>query len=235
MKNNIHEKEISIESTHIMLKSDLNTDIEKIIKIQRQIITDQINKNPSFTGYNATEIITQPRILELMTKAGKIAEIGPMSSVAGSISQVCLEHMMTKDTKFTIIENGGDIALKTEKNIVLGVYAGNSIFSNQIGLKVKAKKNGYGICTSSGTVGPSKSFGKTDATIVFSKSASISDSLATRIGNYGIGNDDDEIVQNALEKAEDYTEYFDGVIVIKGEQLAKIGHIPKIVGIKEKI
>ena len=96
-------------------------------------------------------------------------------------------------------------------------------------LKIKAKKEGYGICTSSGTVGPSKSFGKTDATIVLGKEASICDSLATKIANYGNGEDDEEIVNNSLEKAEEYIEYCDGILVIKGEYLAKIGHIPKIV------
>ena len=44
--------------------------------------------------------------------------------------------------------------------------------------------------------------------------------------------DDEEIVNNALEKAEDYAEFFDGVIVIKGDYLAKVGKIPKIVKIE---
>lgn len=232
MRNKIYQKEISIGSTHIMLKTDTQHDIENIILQQRQIIQDTINKNPKFKGYKPTEIIKKPRILELMTCAGQIAETGPMAAVAGSISQVCLEELMKHDTKFTIIENGGDIALKTDKKITLGVYAGESIFTNNIGLKLGKYKQGYGICTSSGTVGPSESFGKTDATIVFSKNASISDSLATQIANYGRGETDEEIVENSLEKAEQYEEYYDGVIVIKGEYLAKIGKIPQIVNIE---
>lgn len=229
MKNRLYHEEISIDSTHIMLKTDIRTDIKEFIKKQRQIIDEEIKRNPQFNGYNPITLIEEPRILELMTTAAKIAEIGPMSAVAGSISQICLEHLIRMGTKHSIIENGGDIALKTRESIILGIYAGKNVFTNNIGLKLKAKKNGYGICTSSGTVGPSESFGKTDATIVFSKTANIADSLATRIANYGNGKSDDEIVQNALEKAEEYREFYDGVIVIKGEYLAKTGHIPKIV------
>lgn len=228
----MYEKEINIDSTHLLLKSDVNVNIEDFIVKQRKIIQEQINKNPSFNGYEKIDLIDAPRILKLMTKAGNIAQIGPMSAVAGSISQVCLEYLEKFDTKNSLLENGGDIALKSDKKIIMGIYAGTSIFTNNIALELKAKKNGYGICTSSGTVGPSKSFGQTDATIVLGKQASVCDSLATKIGNYGNGDDDEEIVNNSLEKAEDYLEYCEGVIVIKGEYLAKVGHIPKILQIE---
>ena len=232
MKKQYFTKEISIDSTHILLKTDIHVNLEEFIIKQRSTIQKELNKNPEFGGYSSVPLNTKSRILELMTNAGNITGIGPMSSVAGSISQVCLEYLEQYDTKYTIVENGGDIALKTNENVTLGVYAGKSSFTNSIGLKVKAKKDAYGICTSSGTVGPSKSFGKTDATIVLSRQASISDSLATLIGNYGNGENDEQIVNNALEKAEEYKEFFDGVIVIKGDYLAKIGKIPKIVKIE---
>lgn len=229
----IYEKEISIDSTHLLLKSDVNVNIEDFIIKQRRIIQEQINRNPLFNGYEKTDLINSHRILELMTTAGNIAEIGPMSAVAGSISQICLEYLEKFGTKYSILENGGDIALKSDEKVIMGIYAGNSIFTNRIALELKAKKEGYGICTSSGTVGPSKSFGLTDATIVLGKQASICDSLATKIANHGNGNDDEEIVNNSLEKADDYLEFCDGVIVIKGEYLAKVGHIPKILQIEE--
>lgn len=232
MRKKYFTREISVDSTHILLKTDINTNLEEFIIKQRSIIQNEINKNPLFNGYESVPINNKSRILELMTKASDITGIGPMSAVAGSVSQACLEYLEEYDTKYTIIENGGDIALKTNKHVTLGVYAGESPFTNSIGLKVKAKTEGYGICTSSGTVGPSKSFGKTDATIVLANQASTSDSLATLIGNYGNGEDDEEIVNNALEKAEEYSEFFDGVIVIKGEYLAKVGKIPKIVKIE---
>ncbi|RAP51737.1 MAG: hypothetical protein BZ138_04405 [Methanosphaera sp. rholeuAM270] len=231
MKTGLYEREISIESTHLHLQSDLSLDIDDFIRTQRTIISNEIIRNPDFKGYEPVDLMDSPRILKLMTNAGQIAEIGPMSSVAGSISQVCMEYLVEHNSQYSVLENGGDIALRTDRKIILGVYAGESVFTDEIALKLKAKRDGYGICTSSGSVGPSKSFGKTDATIVFSKTASIADSLATRIANYGNGHNDDEIVNASLEKAEEYREHFDGVIVIKGEYMAKIGHIPKIISV----
>ncbi|MGZ3604978.1 MAG: UPF0280 family protein, partial [Thermodesulfobacteriota bacterium] len=38
-------------------------------------------------------------------------------------------------------------------------------------------------CTSSGTVGPSLSFGKADAVCILSKSAALADAAATAVGN----------------------------------------------------
>ena len=213
MNSKIIEKEINIESTHLLLKTDINANLEEFIAKQRTIIQNEINRNPQFNGYRKVPQIEKPRILNLMTKASNISGIEKF------------------DTRYSIIENGGDIALKTNKEAILAIYAGKSPFSNNIGLKLKPQKDSYGVCTSSGTVGPSKSFGKTDATIVLGKEASITDSLATQIGNYGNGEDDEEIVNNALEKAEEYSSYYDGVIVIKGEYLAKVGHIPRIVRI----
>ncbi len=231
----INQERIDIESTHILLKTDIiEHDIKPIIKKQRQIIKDEIRNNPHFIGFDPIEEINSEEILEIMTRAAIISDTGPMSSVAGAISQICLNYLEKYDTKYTIIENGGDIALKTNKKVVLGVYAGKSKLTGKIGFKLKPKPYNYGVCTSSGTVGHSKSFGKTDAAIVFAKNSSIADSLATSIGNYGNGNSNEDIVHNALAHAEEYKEYYDGVIVISEEVLGKIGHIPKLTKTNKK-
>ena len=229
----IRSEEINIGSTHILLKSDVNKDIKPIIIEQRRIIEEELLKNPLFGRYEPSQIINNPRILRLMTQASQISDTGPMSSVAGSINEVCLEYLEKYDTKFSLIENGGDIALKTYKKSVIALYDGNSVYSESLAFKLKAKKNGYGVCTSSGTFGHSKSFGESDATIVFAENASIADGLATRIGNCANGDDDESIVNNALENAECYREYFDGVMIIKNDIMAKVGHIPEIVKIEK--
>ena len=229
----IRSEEINIGSTHILLKSDVNKDIKPIIIEQRRIIEEELLKNQLFGRYEPSPIINNPRILRLMTQASQISDTGPMSSVAGSINEVCLEYLEKYDTKFSLIENGGDIALKTYKKSVIALYDGNSVYSESLAFKLKAKKNGYGVCTSSGTFGHSKSFGESDATIVFAENASIADGLATRIGNCANGDDDESIVNNALENAECYREYFDGVMIIKNDIMAKVGHIPEIVKIEK--
>lgn len=236
MKKKLDTQIIDIESTHILLKTDIiKNNLPELILKQRNIIKDEIKRNREFTLYEPIDIIKDDGILELMTIAGKLSDTGPMSSVAGTISQICLNYLNNLGTKNSIVENGGDIALKTNFKTVIGLYAGNSPFSDNFGFKIKAKPHSYGICTSSGTVGPSKSFGESDATIVFSKEASIADSLATSIGNYANGKNNSEIVHNALTKAEEFKEYYDGIIVIKGEHFGKSGHIPSIVETDKKL
>jgi len=80
-----------------------------------------------------------------------------------------------------IVENGGDLFAKVQQPIVVSIFAGSSPFSGAIGLEVPA--GSYGICTSSGTVGTSISFGKADAVTVVARSGALADAFATYYGN----------------------------------------------------
>ena len=82
-----------------------------------------------------------------------------------------------------LIENGGDIFAASAAERVIGIYAGNSRFSGKIGIKLRAAQMPCGVCTSSGTVGPSLSFGKADAVTILAQSAALADACATAVGN----------------------------------------------------
>ena len=87
MKNKIYTQEIDVNSTHILLKTDIPVNLNEFVLKQRSIIRDEINKNPVFNGYEKVALNDEQRILELMTRASQISNIGPMSAVAGSMSQ----------------------------------------------------------------------------------------------------------------------------------------------------
>lgn len=230
MKDKLNIEEINIKSTHIHLKTDItNHKLPSLITSQRKIIQDTLDKNLEFKQYDKVNLTSNERIINLMINSSNISDTGPMASVAGSISQICLEHLNKLNTKYSIIENGGDIALLTNRKSIVNVYAGKNNYYNNLAFKLNEKKKGYGICTSSGTFGHSKSFGVSDATIVFSKESSIADGLATRLANCANGKDNEEIINNVLEASEDYREYYDGIIVIKDDLIAKNGHIPQLV------
>ncbi len=231
MKDPVYEKNIDIDSTHILLRSDVDVDVTSLIIEKREKISQEIKKNPAFLGYKPVEVIHDDDILEAMTKAGMISDTGPMASVAGSISQSVLEFLLGLNSKYSVVENGGDIALKNNRKVIIGVNAGDNSLSYSLAFKMKPRPYTYSVCTSS-MDGPSKSFGRSDATIVFSRNASISDALATRIGNGAVGENSEDIIHNSLEVAEEYSEYYDGVMVIKDENIGKTGHIPPIVGIQ---
>ena len=90
-----------------------------------------------------------------------------------------------------------------------------------------------GICTSSGKIGHSISFGSSDSVSVISKSPSLADGLATRIANDVKGKDSESRVYAGLETAETYKEYFEGVLIISDDNIGTVGKLPKIVESKE--
>ncbi|MCQ2058178.1 MAG: UPF0280 family protein, partial [Bacteroidaceae bacterium] len=65
----------------------------------------------------------------------------------------------------------------------ISVFAGQSPLSEKVGIHIPASAFPLGICTSSGTVGPSLSFGKADAMMVVCRDVLLADSFATAMAN----------------------------------------------------
>lgn len=230
-------EKINIQETKINLKTDIsqhNLNLT-ITKLRNEIMYYSM-KNPEFLiSFEPLNAKTESPIINLMCDASKKADVGPMASVAGTIAEICLMKLIKHKTKSSIIENGGDIALKTNKKLVMGLYSGESSLSGKIGFQIKATNKPMGICTSSGTVGHSISFGKSDSVTVFSKQASVADALATSIANNAIGSNTQDMVQNCLDKADNYREFYNGVIVVVGEHAGTIGKIPQLIKTNSKV
>lgn len=120
--------------------------------------------------------------IKAMCRAAKAAGVGPMAAVAGAFSEAVGRDLL-KQSKQVIVENGGDIFLKTDEPTTVAVFAGHSPLSLKIGIIVDSREMPVSVCTSSGTVGPSLSFGKADAAVVVSPDACLADACATRLGN----------------------------------------------------
>jgi hypothetical protein len=117
-----------------------------------------------------------------MIEAGRQAHVGPMAAVAGAIAE-CVGRELLAFSPEIIVENGGDIFLKILRKRTVGLYAGNSPLTGKIGLEINPQDTPLGVCTSSGTVGHSLSYGKADAVVVLAASAALADAAATAIGN----------------------------------------------------
>jgi hypothetical protein len=124
-----------------------------------------------------------PPLVRRMLKAGIAAGVGPMASVAGAIAQA-VGVALKPFSDSLIVENGGDCYLDLSEETTVGIFAGpDSPFTGKIALRLGAGRFPTGICTSSGTVGHSLSFGRTDAVTVISPDAALADAAATRLGN----------------------------------------------------
>lgn len=124
-----------------------------------------------------------PLTAKKMAEASRCAGVGPMAAVAGGFSQEIGARLQDFGVKEFMVENGGDLYVLTKEKLTIGLYAGNSHFSNKIGIQIEPDKMPLGICTSAGVVGHSFSLGRTDAVVVLSPSAYYADAYATALGN----------------------------------------------------
>ena len=229
--------EIIIGETHIRLTTDMEGhNLEDYIYQIRANLKSYIARNPDFMMSLEplkTDEEDLSEIVKMMYESSALADVGPMACVAGTISELSLKHLILQKSRFSIVENGGDIALITNKRILCGIYSNNEILGNEIAFEIKPANSPLGICTSSGKIGHSISFGVSDSVSVISHSASLSDALATRIANDVNGETCESKVANALETAESYSDLFTGALIISGNNVATVGRLPKIVETQE--
>jgi ApbE superfamily uncharacterized protein (UPF0280 family) len=154
-----------------------------------------------------------PEIVNRMADAASRAGVGPMAAVAGAFSEMVGQHLMQQfSIQELVIENGGDIFLKINQNLLMSVYAGNSPLSEKIGIEITADQSPLGVCTSAGTVGPSVSLGKTDATMIVCRNTALADALATTFGNQVQVPED---VQPVTQQTERVPEILSAVIICR--------------------
>jgi len=143
-----------------------------------------------------------------------------MAAVAGAIAESVGSKLLALSPE-VIVENGGDIYLKSLKKRLIGIYAGKSPLSGKLVLEIDGEETPMGICTSSGTVGHSLSFGKADAVIVLAKSAALADAAATAIGNLIIQPGD---IPLGIELAQSI-DGVRGVVIIKDDKMGLWGEV----------
>ncbi len=168
-----------------------------------------------------------PRVIELMLAAGMAAEVGPFAAVAGAVAQIAAEAALNAGARNIIVENGGDIAIAGDREFRVGVFAGASDGSGKLGFIVKPEEHPVGICTSSGTVGHSLSFGWADAAAAVADDAALADAAATSIGNAVVGEDVERSVKLGLGRAKQI-EAIRGCLVVRGNFVGTWGRIPQL-------
>jgi uncharacterized protein len=189
---------------------------------QRGYLEGYIRRNPEFvrTLRPFPEDHLAPPIVRKMIAAGRGAGVGPMAAVAGAVAEQ-VGHRLLKEAAEVIVENGGDIFFHTHQPMTVGLYAGPSALSLKIGLRVAPDAGIHAVCTSSGTVGHSLSFGRADAVCVLSDECALADAAATAVGNRVRAAKD---IQAAIRWGRDITGVL-GLLIIVGDQMGAWGAI----------
>ncbi len=138
-----------------------------------------------------------PPVVQRMARAAAAAGVGPMAAVAGAVAEVVARGLHDAGSDQVIVENGGDVYLigTTERTVAL--WAGSAGAAG-VGLRVPGSALPLAVATSSGTVGPSVSYGSADAVAVLAASGALADAAASAIANRVHGADD---LEAAMERA----------------------------------
>ncbi|MDY0162962.1 UPF0280 family protein [Desulfobotulus sp.] len=215
----ITEKESDL---HIQADTDLSLPARKELLRLRGEIRAYIGTHPGFfeTFDPWPEDPLAPPVIRSMIRAGRFAGVGPMAAVAGAIAEALGRKLLRRSPE-VLVENGGDLFVCSGHPLTLGLYAGDSPFSGKIAFRIPASESGMGICTSSGTLGHSFSFGRADAAVVIGPDTAMADALATAMGN-GIHKAED--MDTLIEKARNIPE-ISAMILVKGKRLALCGDV----------
>jgi len=189
----------------------------------RQELERYIAGDPFFAmTFEPYAVETGSVTVDRMSAAGMSAGVGPMAAVAGAIAWAGVEEMVREGAGLAVIDNGGDIALVSDRPLSVGIHAGASHYSDSLAFQVPPQREVLGICTSSATVGPSISLGTADAVSVLSHDPSLADAWATAICNSVSRHDQGVLGRVPWDRVE-------GVLVIEGDWVFEAGDLPPIV------
>jgi len=228
-------EEILYKNSRIKILTDrkplIKQAFNELIK-QRTLIENYIKKDIFFLSALKPYKIKKsaPEIVKLMAQGAKIANVGPMASVAGTIAEFIAKKLIQKGAKTAVVENGGDIFAITNKEIIIGLFSGQNKIAEKLAFKLNKNNTPIAICSSSSLLGHSISFGKCDLATVFSKKSYIADAVATAVGNKVKSIKDIQKTLNWAIKLKD----IEGVIIIKDSKVGMIGNIPKLLLSKDE-
>ena len=206
----------------ILAGKDLSREALSAVRRCRSELEGYIRKHPLF-GVSLQPLPVgddAPLLVKDMSSAAEAAGVGPMAAVAGAIAEFVGRELLVHSDE-VVVENGGDIFIKATRRRHVGVYAGASPFTGKVVFEVLPGETPLGICTSSGTVGHSLSFGRADAVVAFSPSGSLADAVATAIGN--IVNSAEDIPE-AIKRAQQIPG-LRGIAIIKADRIGLWGKV----------
>lgn len=201
---------VVVKETDLLVRADrpLETETRDFILRHRILLERYLEQHPEFVH----RMIPLPQdqmaspIVRTMISASQKTGVGPMAAVAGAIAEYVGRDLLAH-SKDVIVENGGDIFIRTGFPLVAAIFAGKSPMGSKLGVRIDSPGRPVAVCTSSGTLGHSLSLGRADAAVVISESAALADAAATAIGNEVSGKQD-------IEPAIEFGKRIEGVLGI---------------------
>lgn len=205
---------------------DIEAPVRESLLMHRDRLEHFIHGNPGFRESLLPLSVpaTAPSIVRSMAAAAQEAGVGPMAAVAGAVCEAVADDVGSATSEL-ILENGGDLYIASARERIVGIYTGEHAPDGDIGLRVRPGANPIGVCTSSGRIGHSLSFGDSSAATVLARSCALADAAATAVANRVRGRDG---IREGLAAARDIPGVL-GVVLLRDGRLGAWGEV-EIVG-----
>ncbi|MDP2181377.1 MAG: UPF0280 family protein [Actinomycetota bacterium] len=192
--------DVRVKETDLQIcaSEDLSDLAEDLVARSRWEIEEFIRGHPYFAETFAPIDVPEdaPEIIVRMAQAARVASVGPMAAVAGAIAEYVARGLSERSPN-VIVENGGDIFVMGDCDRTVALWAGEQGIQS-VGVVVPAGLQPIAVCTSSGRIGHSTSFGQADAVTVLARNACLADAVATALANRVHTPDD---IEAAIEAA----------------------------------
>jgi hypothetical protein len=201
------------------------------IRRQRNSLEAYLRRQPEFgTALAPLDLLPgAPEVAVRMQAASRVAGVGPMAAVAGAMAQLAAEAALAAGAAEAIVENGGDIYLASPQAVVVALYAGPgagaAALSGRLALEIQPGEMPLAVCSSSGRLGHSLSFGECDLATVIARDAALADAAATLAGNLVRRESD---LPAALQRVAALPGV-SGLLLVKGEKVGMAGRLPRLV------
>lgn len=232
MKQDILRHTFQIKESQCTVITDKRSAIktaEKSIKHHRTQLEEYTRKNPKFL--HTLKPLTppeQPLVARLMAEAAQRANVGPMAAVAGVLADLAVKDMIEQGCKVAAIENGGEISATSDRPIDVALAAGDDPLSRRFGFRLTDFP--IGLATSSGRFSHALSFGDAEAATIFCRDAGLADAAATAIGNVVKGEDHQQVIEQAINRALSI-KGVNGVLILYQGLVGTAGKIPQLIKI----
>ncbi len=202
------------------------------IRRQRNLLEDYLRRQPEFrTALAPLPLLPgAPEVAVRMQAASALTGVGPMAAVAGAMAQLAAEAALGEGAAEAIVENGGDIYLSSPQPVLIALYPGPGELAGRLALEVQPGEMPLAVCSSSGRLGHSFSFGDCDLATVVARDAALADAAATLAGNLVRRESD---LPAALERVAGLPGV-SGLLLVKGRKVGMAGRLPPLVRNPEK-
>ncbi|MDR2549584.1 MAG: UPF0280 family protein [Desulfobulbus sp.] len=201
--------------------------VTRTVVEERRKLERYIGRHPEFlTALVPVALLDDPPEAALrMAAASELTGLGPMAAVAGTLAQLGVEAAMAAGCSEAIVENGGDIFVHSDREVTIGLYAGDNAIAGKLALRLDPADLPLALCSSSSKMGHSLSFGRCDLATVAAKDAALADAAVT-------------LVCNLITKERDLTPVLDrvgaiagidGILAVKDGKIGLWGRLPELV------